>query len=398
MSGRGGAPSRRAGGCLRTLTLLLTACAILYVLLLEGGGGSSGSGSVLPGAPRPAARGAALPRDASLPHGVRGLYPPLPPGALDVFGAGAQRIIITFIGPHMNLFYTQCLRALILQHCHVPNARVLVWANELTAEFLDGALGDVLLGPGGVPRAHLVRYNVSELAAQAPGAPDTLEFLLHPPGEVQPSMEPQVRKAHVTDVVRMVVLWRFGGVYLDADILPLRPVLDLGNAFSANLGNYECTRALNPGWPDNPPITMPARLGGATVSCMCICFLSFPAPGHPLLHAVLTRGLAVFQSRSCVYGGLGAWLFMDVLRDAVAAGGEALDARPMSVSEALCWPQVLDAIPPQSEASVAAIMRDCTTVHMMGGAHAKKFAQTSVDNSTLFGQVFNRLTLPSKCQ
>jgi hypothetical protein len=129
---------------------------------------------------------------------------------------------------------------------------------------------------------------------------------------------------------------------------------------------------------------------------------------------VLEQGLAVFQSRSCVYGGLGAWLFMDVLRTAVAlegggggggsagGGGEvaaapALDARPISVSEALCWPQVLDAIPPQSEEAVAGIMRDCLSVHMMGGAHAKKFAQTSVDNSTLFGQVYNRLVLPARC-
>jgi hypothetical protein len=349
---------------------------------------------------------------------VLALYPPLPPGAPDVFGPATQRLIITFIGAHMNLFYTNCLRALILQHCHVPNARVLVWANELTAEFLDSALGDVLLGPGGVPRAHLVRYNVTQLAAAEPGEPDTLDFLLHPPGEVQPSMEPQVRKAHVTDVVRMVVLWRFGGVYLDADILPLRPLLGLGTAFAANLGNYECTRAMNAGWPDHPPLAMPARLGGATVSCMCICFLSFPAPGHALLREVLTQGLPVFQSRSCVYGGLGAWLFMDVLRSAVALEGgsggggsgsgsgaavtaaavaPALDARPISVSEALCWPQVLDAIPPQSEEAVAGIMRDCLSVHMMGGAHAKKFAQTSVDNSTLFGQVYNRLVLPARC-
>ena len=86
---------------------------------------------------------------------------------------------------------------------------------------------------------------------------------------------------------------------------------------------------------------------------------------------------------------------MDVLREAVLRDDPALDARPLSVTEALCWPQVLDAVPPQSEASVAAILRDCLTVHMMGGAHAKKFAQTAIDNSTLFGQVFNRIAFPA---
>jgi hypothetical protein len=382
--------------------LFLTALAILFVLFLDnngggGGGGGTGAHASSLGARHASSSQAHHHRDPRLPYGVRSLYPPLPEGAPDVFGPAVTRIIITFIGPYMNLFYTQCLKTLILQHCHVPGVRVLVWANELSGEFLEEALGGVLRGPGGVPRAHLVRYNVSELASQAPGASETLEFLIYPPGEVQPSMEPQVRKAHITDVVRMVVLWRFGGIYLDADILPLRPLHDLGVAFSANLGNYECTRALNPGWPDNPPVTMPAHLGGATVSCMCICFLSFPSPGHPLLRDVLTKGLPVFQSRACVYGGLGAWLFMDVLREAVARGDPGLDARPISVTQALCWPQVLDAIPPQSAAAVDGIMRDCITVHMMGGAHAKKFAQTVVDNSTLFGQVFNRLTLPAKC-
>jgi hypothetical protein len=403
---RGGlSPPKRSGGLLRALLLLVTAAAILCVLALDGGyKGGAGPGHHASAPAQASGRQRSpltLPPDPRLPSGVRALYPPLPPGAPDVFGPAVTRIIITFIGPHMNLFYTQCLRALVLQHCHAPSVRVLVWANELSADFLDSALGDVLRDGAGTPRLHLVRYNVSELAAGAPGAGETLEFLLHPPGEVQPSMEPQVRKAHVTDVVRMVVLWRFGGVYLDADILPLRPVHELGVAFSANLGNYECTRALNAGWPDNPPVAMPAALGGGTVSCMCICFLSFPQPGHPLIHAILAQGLPVFQSRSCVYGGLGAWLFMDALRAAVAAGesgaGPPLDARPISVSEALCWPQVLDAIPTQSEAAVEAIMRDCITVHMMGGAHANKFAQTRVDNSTLFGQVFNRIKLPAKC-
>ncbi len=338
----------------------------------------------------------------ALPSGVTSLYPPSDASHLDVFGPEVTRIIITFIGPHMNLWYATCLRALILQHCHVPNVRVLVWANELTEGFLDASLGDVLLGEGGVPRLHLVRYNVTELAAGAPAASDTLDFLMYPPGGdiggVQPTMEPQVRMAHITDVVRMVVLWRFGGVYLDADILPLKPLHALGVVYAANLGNYECTKALYPGWPDGQPFTVPARLGGATVSCMCICFLSFPTPGHVVIREVLTQGLAAFKARSCVYGGLGAWLFMDVLRALVE--DPALDARPMSVSQALCWPQVLDAVPPQSPDNVDAIMRECTSVHMMGGAHAKKFGATTIGNDTLFGQVYTRLQaerLPTSC-
>jgi hypothetical protein len=130
---------------------------------------------------------------------------------------------------------------------------------------------------------------------------------------------------------------------------------------------------------------------------MCVCFLSFPAPRHALIGRVLERGLDVFASRSYVYGGLGAWLFMDVLRESVGADG--FDVRPISVGEALCWPAVTDATKPQSRGAVDAIMRDCATVHMMGGAHARKFGSTLIDDSSLFGQVYARVrpALPLNC-
>jgi hypothetical protein len=403
MQPRGGARRSKLYASLRSFALLGTLLAVLYVLVGDTGGGGGGvsfhpARGAAPGA-RPAPPVGFARRDARLPAGVTALYPPLPAGAPSPFSEGVSRIVVTFIGPHMNVWYTACLRALILQHCGAPTVRVLVWANELPDSFVDAALGDVLGSP---PRLHLVRYNLTALAAGAPSAPETLDFVTNPPvgadGKgVQPTMEPQVRMAHVTDVLRMVVLWRFGGVYLDADILPLRPLHNLGVRYAANLGNYECTRALYPGWPGGEPIEMPVRLGGATVSCMCVCFLSFPAPRHPFVEGVLARGLEAFKARDCVYGGLGAWVAMDVIRDLVQRGDPAFDAAPISVSEALCWPQVLDAVPPQSDANVDAIMRDCVSVHMMGGAHAKKFSADAIDNSTLFGQVYGRLRLPAKC-
>jgi hypothetical protein len=36
-------------------------------------------------------------------------------------------------------------------------------------------------------------------------------------------------------------------------------------------------------------------------------------------------------------------------------------------------------------------MSHCATVHMMGGAHAKKFGSNVIDRTSLFGQVFTRL-------
>ena len=46
-----------------------------------------------------------------------------------------------------------------------------------------------------------------------------------------------------------------------------------------------------------------------------------------------------------------------------------------------------------ADGAVAAIMKDCKAVHMMGGAHAKKFGSEVIGDDTLFGQVYNRLAL-----
>lgn len=321
-----------------------------------------------------------------LPSGVSTLYPRPRAAHPDVFGLAVTRIYITFIGAHMNLWYRTSLRTLVLQHCHVPGVRVLVWANELPDAFLEEHFGDLLGGSGAPPRIVLVRYNATELAWGVPGASDSISALLEEQGgdaAAQPFMEPQVRMAHITDVVRMVALWRWGGVYLDADILPLKPVHDLGVAFAANLGNYECA--------DGEDIVLPPSVGGGTVSCMCVCFMSFPHPHHALIEETLLRGLTAFRVRNMPYGGFGAWVFMDALRALVASHPDTFDAHPVSVTTAICWPSVMDAVTPQTDEEVAAILATCTTVHMMGGGHAKKFGATNITDETLFGQVYLRL-------
>lgn len=337
-----------------------------------------------------------------LPKGVTAVHPCA--DGVGIFGVGVSRVFVTFIGEFMNEWYLSSLRSLVLVHCAEPDVVVIVWANELTDAWFEGALGD-LRDARGVPRVRLVRYNGTELAAGVAGAERSMAYLQDPvrkkgaePGAFHP-LEPQMLMAHITDVLRMVILYRFGGVYLDIDILPLRPVHALGTRFAANLGNYECTQGLAKGWPNDGPVNMPASLGGDRVSCMCVCFLSFPTPRNALIGEVLDRGLDAFLQRNGVYGGFGAWVFMDALR--VLAPTPGFDASPLSVTDILCWPSVLDALTPQSEENVEAILRDCTAIHMMGGGHARKFSANASGEDTLFGQVYTRAnkrgTIPNTC-
>jgi hypothetical protein len=369
--------------------------------------------------------------DGALPYGVLSVYP-CGGGSRLFEGSGTTRIFVTFIGAFMNDWYLHSLRSLVLVHCSVPGVTVMVWANELNSTWYQNALGD-LVAADGSPRVRLVRYNVSMLAVGLPGAEESVAWLTDParqamwpahspeypfappiplpgggydrevvhmmtreprpylvPGAVHP-LEPQMVMAHITDVLRMIVLYRFGGVYLDVDILPLRPINDLGTRFAANIvldhGNYECTSGQRGDWPDNDPVVMPARLGGQTVSCMCVCFLSFPRPGNVLLFEVLARGLGAFMQRGMVYGGFGAWVFMDALGHLIES--PELDVRPLAVQNILCWPQVLD-MTPQGEGGLHSIFTNCSAVHMMSGGHARKFNQSITGNETLFAQVYTR--------
>jgi hypothetical protein len=379
--------NRRTGTC-RYFAILVTILTFLYVSQQPVGDLTSSGGS----------RGVASVNDANLsrcgkglPHGVTSVYPCA--GGAGIFGSTTSRVFVTFIGEFMNEWYLASLRALVLVHCGEPNVAVIVWANELTDIWFDKVLGD-LVDADGKPRVRLVRYNATELAFGVIGAEKSMAYLQDPirklgapPGAFHP-LEPQMLMAHITDVLRMVILYRFGGVYLDVDILPLRPIHALGTRFAANLGNYDCTQALREDWPKGSPVDMPLSLGGDRVTCMCVCFLSFPNPRNALIGEVLVRGLDAFLQRGGVYGGFGAWVFMDALR--VMAPSPNFDASPLSVTDILCWPSVLDATLPQSEENLKTILRDCSAVHMMGGGHARKFSANISGDDTLFGQVYSR--------
>jgi hypothetical protein len=291
----------------------------------------------------------------------------------------------------------------VLIHCADPSVRVLVWGNELTAEWYAEHMSD-LVDAEGRNRLFLVRYNLSSIASNIPAAQESFDYLSGSPkmfsllddGSKEAALiEPQQLVAHRTDILRLVILFRFGGVYVDVDILPLRPITGYGTAFAANLGNYDCVSSGREHWPTGKPIKVPS---GETVTCICLCFLSFPTPGNILLEETLSQGLSSFIARDSVYGAFGAWVFMDAMRAVVA--DPRFDAKPIKVQEAVCWPQVLDILVPLKDDAIAGILRDCVGVHMMGGAHAKKYSG-AINTSSVFGQVYlgaqQKHMLPTTC-
>jgi len=144
--------------------------------------------------------------------------------------------------------------------------------------------------PGAAPRAleplarlfpGRVRFRALDLAAEAEGTPLARSFLLRL----------RDRKAWVdSDVARLVILWRYGGVFFDADMLLVRDVAPLlGLEFATEFSCDHVQGAFN-----NAVLRLVARSTAAT--------------------ALLERAKAIWpRVRSWAYGPT-------LLRDAAAAG------------------------------------------------------------------------------
>uniref|UniRef100_A0A6S9V4Q1 Alpha 1,4-glycosyltransferase domain-containing protein n=1 Tax=Chrysotila carterae TaxID=13221 RepID=A0A6S9V4Q1_CHRCT len=100
-------------------------------------------------------------------------------------------------------------RALEAIFFHHPYASVRVFSNTLPLDFLSP------LSAAGF-RASVHRYNLSELLAETPAAAWI--------SSTQPEAEEgPYYYSHLTDVLRLALLYKEGGVYLDSDVLLLRP-------------------------------------------------------------------------------------------------------------------------------------------------------------------------------
>ena len=135
----------------------------------------------------------------------------------------------------MPAAYRANIRYLALQHRHRPRAAVLVWANEL-ADLLGSPELNDLPRLGGINGPYVVRYDAGAmLSAEAAGA-DLLARLS------DATRRPAPLAVHWSDALRLAILWRFGGAYVDVGMVPMRRLYtpEYQNSFAINDHTYRC--------------------------------------------------------------------------------------------------------------------------------------------------------------
>ena len=307
---------------------------------------------------------------SALPSGVVSVYPPegarflaIPFPGTEGRGGGAPEeglfpVHLSWSGPTLSAIYRRNVRSFVLQHRGRKGTAVVIWSNDLLESELSAPELADLRALAGTSGPFIVRYQLDKLlvspaasgAASAPGL-DLAAFFARSPGT----------HVHLHDVLRLAIIWRFGGAYVDLDMVSLRPLDSIEGArsrgvFAANDRSYQ--------YP---------------------CLELTGNSGHALPGRMLTAGLALYEKGGRNrYGPLGAPLLLSVLRAMSSVERGAL--APQWNRDSLCdtlsgtiepssgaWRHVPNAhMAPQGDASAALervreAMSRCTVVHLYGG-------------------------------
>jgi hypothetical protein len=347
------------------------------------------------------------------PDGARFLSAPFPDGSRNESNVDPFPFPVHMIweGDDMPEIYRRNARSWLLQHAGRPGVALLVWSNSL-AENVLRAPEFAFAGLRAAPGPYLVRYAIGRLLSGPPGAApapgvDLVTFFAA-------ATQSTATIVHISDVLRLVIVWRFGGIYTDCDGVSLRPVDLLPSARNHGLFvvhdrsyQYPCLELTG----DTQPVPMPS-LAQETVGtsmpnifCALTGLLAFP-PGHILLGHMLAMGLSLYERNRNTYGPLGAPLILAALRTMSISDRGAL--RPLWARDALCDTMAGDYVPgsgawvhrdkvhiqPRADiaiarASVLEAMARCVTVQLYCGG--KSWDSVPVPPNSLLGLIYSEI-------
>ena len=193
---------------------------------------------------------------------------------------------------------------------HHPSARIWLYSNTLDA----AATSAPFVAHGFGHAFRVVRYDLIELTAHTPAA--RLGRLFHNAlGRTRgasglwnftaagAALETLHLTTQFSDWLRVLLLWRYGGMYMDFDVLLLSDLLQHRNLFgvSTHKSDQKCARD----WRIGKGVTAE----GAGINCMCNAIIVAEAR-HPFLRGVLEAAHGVFHS--CLGSG-DAWTFYQCL-------------------------------------------------------------------------------------
>ena len=213
---------------------------------------------------------------------------------------------------------------------------VFMWSNSL------------LFDPD-FPSIYIVRYDATSLMENEPGF-DSLNLLRE-----------KATNVHWSDFFRLFVIFKFGGLYLDMDMLVVKPICSLlpDKVLIADQGEYSCLTQ------DQQPGVVVDRQG-TKATCVCNCLLRYP-PGSPFLRKLLVEAHSYYDIEA--YGPMGAVMIMQVLHKSTVEEIRSFELVPLRAHDVLCNFLTLDSSVldgPVGNDMVRTIEQKCLVIHLYG--------------------------------
>jgi hypothetical protein len=183
-----------------------------------------------------------------------------------------SHVFMIWLGASFPPFYQRCVETVLFHH---PQAQVLVYSNELPLDYKFRP--EVTRNHSSF---HIVRWDESEFFGREAGSMFAVQK---------------------SDFLRLYLVYNYGGIYVDTDILVLRSLSLQSNYIGVNTQRsfYNCT--------NNAVIK-----GDTTVSCLCTCIFSFDQY-HPFMGEALANYYKFWSLDKRGYSPGGAVMLMTML-------------------------------------------------------------------------------------
>ncbi|CAF0946201.1 unnamed protein product [Brachionus calyciflorus] len=271
-----------------------------------------------------------------------------------------ENIFLIWFGENYPLVYFKCLETLVFHH---PKADVLIFSNELDENLVEP------FWKKGYQNVRVVRFNLTILGRDKPGFDFVIKATKLLRNETLDSLI--VTSVHLSDFLRYLLVYTYGGFYIDSDSFVIRNFLKLKNSISVSDNfSYRCTKKVY-----NSP-------NAKNFTCLTNCFFHFDR--H---HAFMRDALEmydVYWTRYQGYGPGGAGMLINLIEKSFdkinfVSNIEVVCARYISITASNYK---------MDDPKVQKALKTCYTLQILGGGRST-LNFTNFDKSFM-GQVYSK--------
>ncbi|CAF0791172.1 unnamed protein product [Brachionus calyciflorus] len=270
-----------------------------------------------------------------------------------------HHIFLIWKGSSFPDIYLKALTTVIKFH---PKSEILLFSNDLNESFFE----DLNLI---YKNLFIVRYNLTQMVKNKPGYNfvEKANRILN--GE---KSNLTLTKVHLSDFLRLFLVYNYGGLYLDTDMFPLRNMQSFKNTIGVDdQYKYVCGKNIY------------SYKNVSNFGCVCNCLFSFEK-GHEFLKSALDNFGKWWEEKQG-YGPGGAIMLTELLANHL----DKVNVIPNEYWICLKYGARLLKLANEGDPDIEYTLKKCYVVHLFG-AGAASFSLNNFDQ-LFIGKIYKKL-------